>query len=69
MSTILAELIGGFIRWLIHGCKTRLKDELRGNLQATWGGSYEFENYIIGLATVAIIFGIIIRFIFPFFIQ
>lgn len=60
MDTILVAFLGGFIRWLIHGCKTRLKDELDGNFQATWGWSYDFENYIIGFATSGVIIGIII---------
>ena len=58
------ELIGGFIRWLLKGCKTSLRDELEGNLDATWGSSYDFENYIIGLITSAIIIGLIIWLIF-----
>ena len=32
-----ARWIGGFIRWLLKGCKTSLKDEVEGNLDATWG--------------------------------
>ncbi len=59
-----AELIGGFIRWLLKGCKTSLHDELEGNLDATWGGSYDFENYIVGLITSAIIIGLIIWMVF-----
>ncbi len=55
-----AKLIGGFIRWLLKGCKTSLRDEVEGNLDGTWGGSYDVENYIIGLVTVVIILGVAI---------
>ena len=56
----LTRLIGGFIRWLLKGCKTSLRDEVEGNLDASWGGSYDFENYIIGLITSIIIIGLIV---------
>jgi len=55
-----AKWIGGFIRWLLKGCKTSLRDEVEGNLDATWGGSYDFENYIIGLITSILIIGLIV---------
>lgn len=55
MAIEFAKLIGGFIRWILKGCKTRLQDEVEGNFDATWGGTYDSENYIIGLATVIII--------------
>ncbi len=55
-----AKWIGGFIRWLLKGCKTSLRDEVEGNLDATWGGSYDFENYIIGLVTSVILIGLIV---------
>jgi len=53
-------LLGGFVRWLLIGCKTSLKDEIQGNLDATWGGTYDTENYIIGLVTSVIIIAIVI---------
>jgi hypothetical protein len=56
----IAKLIGGFIRWLLKGCKTSLRDEVEGNLDASWGGSYDFENYIIGLITSILIIGLIV---------
>ena len=52
---VTARWIGGFVRWLLKGCKTSLQDEVEGNLDATWGGSYNTENYIIGVVTVIII--------------
>lgn len=55
MSIEFAKLLGGFIHWLIHGCKTSLQDEVEGKLDATWGGAYNTENYIFGVATVVII--------------
>ena len=64
MAIEFAKLIGGFIHWLIHGCKTSLQDEVEGNLDATWGGSYNTENYIIGVVTVIIIFGIVLPLVF-----
>lgn len=48
-------LIGGFVRWLIKGCKTKLLDEIEGNLEPKWLKSYEMENYIIGLITCIVI--------------
>ena len=64
MAIVFAKLIGGFIHWLIHGCKTSLQDEVEGNLDATWGGSYNTENYIIGVVTVIIILGIVLSLVF-----
>jgi hypothetical protein len=37
-----------------------LQDEIEGNLDATWGGTYDTENYIIGIITAVIILGLII---------
>jgi len=64
MSIEFAKLIGGFIHWLMHGCKTNLQDELEGNFDATWGETYDTENYIIGVIAVVIILGTIIWLIF-----
>ncbi|PID95322.1 MAG: hypothetical protein CSA95_00125 [Bacteroidetes bacterium] len=50
-----AKWIGGVIRWLLKGCKTELRDEIEGNLDATWGGTYDTENYVIGIITMVII--------------
>ena len=55
-----ARLLGGFVRWLLKGCKSSLKDETEGNLKATWGGTYDNKNYIIGLITSVIIIGTVI---------
>ncbi len=57
-------MIGGFIRWLFKGCRTSLQDEIEGNLDATWGGTYDTENYIIGIITTVIILGTIIWLVF-----
>jgi hypothetical protein len=64
MAIEFAKLIGGFIRWLLKGCKTSLRDETEGNLDATWGGTYDTENYIIGIATVVIILGAVVWLVF-----
>ncbi len=64
MAIEFAKLIGGFIRWLLKGCKTSLRDETEGNLDATWGGTYDTENYIIGIITVVIILVLIIWLLF-----
>ena len=55
-----AKYIGGFIRWLLKGCKSKLQDEVEGNFEATWGGTYDFENFIIGVVTVIVILAIIL---------
>ena len=57
-------MIGGFIRWLFKRCRTSLQDEIEGNLDATWGGTYDTENYIIGIITTVIILGTIIWLVF-----
>lgn len=60
----ITRLIGGFVRWLLKGCKTSLQDEIEGNLDATWGGTYDTENYIIGIITVIIILSAIVWVVF-----
>ncbi len=60
----LTRFLGGFIRWLLKGCRTSLRDEMEGNFDATWGGSYDFENYIIGIASAVIISFIIFSIVF-----
>ena len=57
-----AEIIGGFIRWLLKGCKTKIIDEVEGNFDPKWGGNYDFENFIIGVVTVVILLGILLIF-------
>jgi len=59
-----AQHFGGFIRWLLKGCKTSLRDEVEGNLDATWGSSYDTENYIIGMITTVAILGVVILIFF-----
>jgi hypothetical protein len=51
---VLAKELGAFVRWLFKGCKTKLRDEIEGNFEATWGVTYDMENYIIGNVTVLI---------------
>lgn len=58
MSIALAKHLGAFVRWLLKGCKTKLQDEIDGIFDATWGATYDTENYIIGLVTVLIMIGI-----------
>jgi hypothetical protein len=50
-----AEAIGAFLRWLLKGCKTSLRDEVGGNFESTWGPSYDMENLLIGYVVVAIV--------------
>ena len=59
-----AKWIGGFVRWLLKGCKTSLQDEVEGILDATWGRMYDMENYIIGVVTVVIILVIVLLLVF-----
>ncbi|HKM11919.1 MAG TPA: hypothetical protein PL115_01770 [Bacteroidales bacterium] len=51
---VLAKELGAFVRWLFKGCKTKLRDEIEGNFEATWGVTYDMENYIIGNVTVLV---------------
>jgi hypothetical protein len=60
MSASWASFIGAFIRWVLKGFKTRFRDEIEGNFPAKWGGSYLFENYIIGIVTVILILIVVI---------
>ncbi|MDB4584315.1 hypothetical protein N9164_14275 [Draconibacterium sp.] len=64
MAIEFAKLIGGFIHWLLKRCKTNLRDEIEGNLDATWGRTYDAENYIIGVVTVVVILVLIIWLVF-----
>ncbi|MBR7022119.1 MAG: hypothetical protein IKI09_01430 [Bacteroidales bacterium] len=59
MSISLAKTLGAFIRWLLKGCKTILKDEVNGNLEPRWLKSHDTENYIIGLVSGVVIFLVI----------
>ena len=55
-----AMFIGSFARWVFKGCQTILKDAIEGNLEAIWGGTYDTENYIIGIITVVVMLGLVI---------
>ena len=55
MSIVTTKFLGGFVRWLLKGCKTKLSDEIHGRLEPKWLKSYDTENYIIGLITCIII--------------
>jgi hypothetical protein len=59
-----AVVIGAFIRWIIKKCKTKLKDEIQGNFKPKFGGSYELENFFIGIAVVVVFFGVLILIFF-----
>lgn len=41
-----AMLLGGFVVWLLKGCKTKLKDEIDDD---------DIRNYIVGVATVGVL--------------
>lgn len=64
MNIVFVKFIGGFVHWLIHGCKTSLKDEVEGRLEATWGSNYDMENYLIGFATAFVILVIVFGLVF-----
>lgn len=32
----VATFVGGVMRWLLKGCKTKLKDEIDGNFEPTF---------------------------------
>lgn len=55
MVIAYTKLLGGLVRWLLKGCKTKLRDEIEGNLEGTWCSSYSTENYIIGISIVILI--------------
>ncbi len=60
MAIAYAILLGGLVRWLLKRCKTKLRDEIEGNFEGTWGGSYCTENYIIGVSTVFFILAVVV---------
>jgi hypothetical protein len=37
---------------------------MEGSLDATWGGTYDPENYIIGVVAVVIILGVVVWLVF-----
>jgi len=56
----IAQLIGAVLRWLYKGCRSSLKEEIHGNYDAKWAGSYELENYIIGVIFAIVLIGAVI---------
>ena len=52
--------IGAFFRWLFKGCKTKLRDELQGIGEPTWGLSIDFENFVIGLLVDIVIIALFV---------
>lgn len=57
---VIAKDLGALVRWLLKGCKTKLRNEIDGTFDASWGGTYDMENYIIGIVTSLILIGIAI---------
>lgn len=55
---IFANWVGAFFRWLLKGCKTKLRDEIDGNFEGTFIKDYETENIILGILGVGILFAI-----------
>ena len=55
-----AKYIGAFIRWILKGCKSRLKDEINGSFEPKWLSDYDTENLIIGYVSTIVILGFII---------
>lgn len=45
-----AKIWGGFVAWVLKGCKTKLKDEIHQN---------DLRNYIIGYVVAGIIIGLL----------
>jgi hypothetical protein len=55
MPLTFLKIIGSFFRWLVKGFKSNLLKEIDGEYEATWGKSYDFENYIIGIFAAIVI--------------
>lgn len=51
-------LLGVIVRWLLGGCKTSLRDDIRKHYNEV--GENDIYNYVIGITTGAIIIGIIL---------
>lgn len=45
----LIEKLGGTIRWILRGCKTKLKDEIDGKEMTLTGFGANHENYTLGI--------------------
>lgn len=60
MALITTKYIGAFVRWLFKGCKTNLRDELDGNFNPKILGSYDLENYFIGLFTCIVLIALLV---------
>ncbi len=55
-----AILLGAVLRWLFKGFRTSLSDELLCRLEPTWGKTYKFENYVVGVIAIVSLLGFIV---------
>jgi len=59
MMTINSVVIlGGVVRWLLKGRKTKLQDEIHGVMDSTWGLSYRFENWVVGMIVILLLLSV-----------
>ncbi len=54
-------ILVGFFRWIFKGCKTNLKDEIKG--QKNSSTNIRGENYLIGLLILILIIVMFIYFL------
>jgi hypothetical protein len=63
--TETAVFFGGFIRWLLKGCKTKLGDEVHNRFEGTtFLKDYGLENYILGVFSSFVLICLLIWIIF-----
>jgi len=55
------EFIGGVVRWVLKGCKTKFGDEIHSRINSnSFIGNYEIENIIIGFLSIVIFLALIV---------
>jgi hypothetical protein len=66
MTTNAVVILGGVVRWLLKGRKTKLRDEIHGVMDSTWGFSYRFENWVVGMIVILLFLstGILLVYLF-----
>ncbi len=52
------RILGGFVIWLLKGCKTNLDEEMWGE-----NGTYMFRNIVVGYIVVCAFLGLVYLFL------
>lgn len=58
------KYLGTIVRWLLCGCKTKLRDEFNEPRQTRWKGvSFELVDYLIGGIIITFFLMIVVYFV------